>query len=95
MSLQTRWYEYDNSLQPPKQVGVYELGWQNGLIVYIGRGIVRDRIREHCRDSEKRFSVYRCRITNDRRRAEQIEKREQRKFKQRHGRLPTYNKRIG
>lgn len=95
MPLQMRWYEYDDPTQPPEQVGVYELGWQNGLIVYIGQGTVCDRIREHYRDSHKRFSVYRCRITNDRRRAEQIEKREQRKFKQYHDQLPTYNDRIG
>lgn len=95
MPLQTRWYNYDSPSQPPDRVGVYELGWRNGLIVYIGQGVVRERVREHNRDNKKRFSVYRCRIVGDRRRAKQIERREQRKFERRHGRLPTYNNRIG
>jgi hypothetical protein len=94
MPLQTRFHPYDPE-RPPEQVGVYELGWQNRLIVYIGQGIMRDRLREHARGSEKRFSVYRCWITNDRRRSKQIERREQRAFVRRHGRLPTYNDQIG
>jgi len=94
MPLQTRFYEFERS-RPPDVVGVYELGWSDGSIVYIGSGVICTRICEHQRDQNKRFSLYRCRITNDRRRARQIERREQRKFRKRHGRLPRFNHRIG
>jgi hypothetical protein len=94
MPLATRFWPY-RPHRPPDAVGVYELGWQNGLIVYIGYGVVRDRVQSHNRDDKKRFSVYRCIITNDRRKARRIEMREQKIFRTRYGRLPTYNERIG
>lgn len=94
MPLQTRFYEFERS-QPSDIVGVYELGWRDGSIAYIGSGVIRTRLWEHERDSDKRVSLYRCRIINDRRRARQIERREQRKFRQRHERLPRFNYQIG
>lgn len=94
MPLQTRFYAYEPS-RPPDVVGVYELGWRDGSVVYIGSGVIQTRLAVHERDPDKRFSLYRCQITNDRRRARQIERREQRKFQHRHGRLPRFNHRIG
>lgn len=95
MPLQTRFYSYEPS-RPPDAVGVYELAWGDNAIVYIGAsGSVRRRIQSHARDQEKHFHSYRVIITNDRRRAKQIERREQRRFLNRHGRLPIYNSRIG
>jgi len=94
MPLQTRFYEFERS-RPPDVVGVYELGWRDRSIVYIGSGVIRTRLCDHQRDPDKRFSLYRCRITNDRRRARQIERREQRKFYDHHNRLPRFNKQIG
>ncbi|WP_299332261.1 DUF7508 domain-containing protein [Haloplanus sp.] len=94
MPLQTRFYEFERS-RPPDVIGVYELGWRDGSVVYIGAGVIRARLCAHRRDPDKRFSVYRCQITNDRRRAGQMERREQRKFQRRHSRLPRFNNRVG
>ena len=94
MPLQTRFRKYEQT-RPPNAVGVYELAWADNAIVYIGAGVVRRRLQCHNRDPDKYFHSYRTIITNDRRRAQQIEKREQRKFFDRHGRLPKYNSRVG
>lgn len=83
----------------PDQIGVYELGWpaqtdSGYAIVYIGSGRIADRLYRHSR-SEKTWAVYRCEITNSTRRARQRERRAQRRFVDRHGRLPRFNDRIG
>ena len=77
----------------PDQVGVYELHY-GGNIIYIGYGVIQNRLRSHHRNGIP-FQRYRCKITNDRRRAQQIERRELRSFKHKRGRLPKYNERLG
>lgn len=93
MPLATRYYRYEPT-RPSAYVGCYELAWADS-IVYIGMGQIRDRLRVHHRDDEKSWNRYRCVVTNDRRRARQIERRELTAFRNRHGRLPKYNQRIG
>ena len=93
MPLQTRFYPYTPT-RPPTCVGCYELAWVEN-IVYIGMGRIDRRLRTHHRDDQKTWNRYRCIVTSDRRRAEQIERRELRKFRARHGRLPTYNQCVG
>ncbi len=83
----------------PDRVGVYELGWPGDtdsgyVVVYIGSGDVRRRLRRH-RRGEKTWAVYRCRLTGSRRRARQVERKHQRLFRSRHGRLPRFNSRVG
>jgi hypothetical protein len=78
----------------PSQVGVYELAWTNS-VRYVGSGTIRRRLQAHDRDDEKSWRRYRCLVTNDRRRAVQIERREQRRFRRRHGALPKYNEQVG
>lgn len=78
----------------PNQIGVYELWWSDN-VVYIGSGVIRDRLADHARNPEMNWQRYKCNITNDKRRAEQIERREQRQFEASHGRPPRYNERIG
>jgi hypothetical protein len=92
--LQTRFHRYEPD-RPPTVVGVYELAWGDYHVVYIGSGSIRRRLRCHRRDDEKRFHSYRCIRVCDRRRARQIERREQRAFRDRNGRLPAYNDRVG
>lgn len=98
MPIQQPFTEY-RTASPPNQIGLYELGrpanTETGYgIVYIGSGRLKRRLRDHDR-SDKSWFVYRCEITNCTRRARERERAELRKFKQRHGRLPTYNNRIG
>lgn len=92
MALSTPFVPYRPS-KPPAVVGVYELGW-SGAVVYVGMGSIRPRIRAHDRDPDKTFNQYRCLITNCRREARRIERRELERFRRRHGRLPKYNERI-
>lgn len=93
MALQSPFVPYQME-KPPRQVGVYELA-MGPYIVYIGSGRIWKRLRAHDRDEEKSWNRYRCLITNDRRRARQKERRELRRFLQRHDRLPKFNKQIG
>jgi hypothetical protein len=93
MPLQARFYPYEPG-RPPDCVGCYELAWGTN-IVYIGMGKIGRRLRVHRRDEEKSWNQYRCIVTNDRRRARQIERRELRKFRDRHDRLPKYNFQLG
>jgi hypothetical protein len=93
MPLPTRFYAYQPT-RPPSEVGVYELAWSDS-IVYIGMGQIACRLRTHYRDEKKTWHRYRCIVTNDRRRAGQIERRELRKYRNSHGQLPKYNHQIG
>lgn len=97
MPLSNPWTPWDPH-KPPSVVGVYELGHMTFgeiYLVYIGSGVINQRIRAHSRDDEKRFEYYRCVCTYDRRRARQRERAEQRRFRDDQERLPTYNSRIG
>jgi len=95
MGISSPFYTY-NSGDGPDQVGVYELGIFGGdVIVYIGSGSIRNRFLAHARDDEKHWQVYRCVTMNCRHRARQIERREQRRYVNRHDELPLYNDRIG
>lgn len=92
MPLATRFYPYEPT-RPPQKIGCYELAWGDA-IVYIGMGKIAARLRSHQRDQSKTWHRYRCRITSDRRRARQIERRELRAFRAQHGRLPKYNSQL-
>jgi hypothetical protein len=92
MPLATRFYSYEPA-RPPEKVGCYELAWTD-TVVYIGMGKIAARLQAHHRDSEKTWHRYRCRVTSDRRRARQIEKRELKLFLERYNRLPKYNKQM-
>lgn len=74
-------------------IGVYELG-RADHVLYIGSGRICDRLRSHERCEEKHFHQYRCLVTNDRRRAIQIERRELHRFEQSNERLPLYNEEV-
>lgn len=96
MPLSNSWAKWKPS-KPPDVVGVYELGkmtYGKIRVVYIGYGIISDRLKTHKR-SNKYFDFYRCLRVCDRRRARQIEKREQKNYIDEKGELPTYNERIG
>jgi hypothetical protein len=93
MGLSSPLYKY-NQGDGPDEVGVYELGYYS-CVVYIGSGTIRRRLLAHARDEEKTWATYRCLVTNDRRRARQIERREQRRYLERNNELPTYNSQIG
>lgn len=92
MPLATRWRTY-RPLRPPDVVGVYELGRGNHIL-YVGSGIIGQRLRQHLNNKKKEFQQYRCLTTRDRRRAVTIERREILAFRDTHDRLPKYNAEI-
>jgi len=79
-------YEYGDG---PDQIGVYELFYA-GNLVRIGSGRIRSRLKRH-HTGLPSFQRYRCKITNSKRRAIQIERRELTQFRADNGRLPKYN----
>ena len=92
MPLPTRFWPY-RPHRPPDVVGVYELGRANHVL-YVGAGIIRARVRAHARDDEMNFQQYRCVITNDRRRARQIERKMIFAYGKTDRELPPYNNEI-
>lgn len=93
MPLAKQWSTY-KELDIPNQVGVYELGWSKN-VVYIGKGDIANRIACHDRKEKVNFHQIRYEITNCRQRAGERERAELRNFKEKKGRLPKYNFRIG
>jgi hypothetical protein len=92
MPLPTRFWPYQ-SARPPDLVGCYELG-RGGYVLYVGSGRIRERVQCHARDQDKHFQQYRCLITNDRRRAKQIERQQLLTFGSTQDELPLYNSEI-
>lgn len=64
--LRGRKYTYDLG-DGKDQIGVYEL-WYAGSCVRIGSGRIQSRLRDHHYGNPS-FQQYRCRITNDKRKA--------------------------
>lgn len=93
MPLAKPWSTY-SSLNIPNQIGVYELGWAKN-IVYIGEGDIAKRIACHDAKEEVNFQQIRYEITNSKKRAEQRERAELRRFKQKNDQLPKHNFQIG
>lgn len=92
MPLAQGWATYRRG-KPPDAEGVYELAY-GGNLVYIGSGNIEGRIARHDDDPSMSFRKYRSKVTNNSRRAVQLERRELKNFQDNHGRLPKYNDRI-
>lgn len=79
--------------------GVYELGDADGEIIYVGHGVLRDRLLAHLRGenpcTHKLAEHYRIQKTGSKRRAEQRERAEMNWYAKRHdGNLPLCNRRT-
>jgi len=76
--------------------GVYELGDKDKNVIYIGQGILRDRMLAHKASNKtcvKKTQYYRVEKTGGKKRAEQRERAEMNKYERQNDVLPECNKR--
>lgn len=94
MPLPTKWSKYSpESLDRVDPVyGVYELGDENKNIIYIGQGILSERLSAHMK-TKGHARYFRFQKTGGKLRAEQRERAEMNAYLRRHDTLPRSNKR--
>jgi predicted GIY-YIG superfamily endonuclease len=93
-----KWEYYSNHFvgYDPDKLGVYELDDKDKNTVYYGSGNIKSRLLDHLNKREcpltryYRFELFTTEV-ECRRREEELLK----EYKQRHGKLPMYNERIG
>lgn len=100
MPLFKKWSDFkkDNVLRESDAFGVYELGDNEGNVLYIGEGRLRSRLNAHFLIGKlpiSRAAKYRYEITGVKERAEQRERSEIRAFHRIHESCPSYNRRLG
>jgi hypothetical protein len=98
MPLAVRWskFTYENLDRVDAVYGVYELGDKDRNIIYIGHGVLRDRLFAHKISDDpcfKKARYYRFEKTGSKESAEQKESAEINAYEQQHGELPECNKR--
>jgi len=99
MPIRKKWsvFSWDNVDRAPEEPGIYELGNLKGEIVYVGKaGNLRQRLSQHKNDPSKARSKYFRYATTalffdsplD------MERRHGEKYEEKHGRLPSKQKRL-
>jgi len=101
LPLPVKWSEftYEDIDRVDEVYGVYELGDKDGEVIYIGHGILRDRLLAHLRGenpcTHKLAQYYRIEKTGSKTRAEQRERVEMNWYAKKHdGYLPLCNRRT-
>ena len=98
MPLAIRWSKFtkENLDRVDPVYGVYELGDKNKNVIYIGQGILSERLWAHKtsdRPCFKKARYYRFQKTGGKERAEQRERAEMNVYEDQYGVLPECNKR--
>ena len=98
MPLAIKWSEFteENLSRVDPVYGVYELGDKNKNIIYIGQGVLSERLWAHWRSDNpclQKTKYYRFEKTGGKLRAEQRERAEMNAYEKRHGKLPECSKR--
>lgn len=94
-----RWSSFDEesvNVVPPNY-GVYELGNRLRNVIYIGSGILSERLNAHLRSRNpctQKSYYFRYERTDSEARARQRERALLRDYERTHGRLPLCNERI-
>lgn len=89
------WYNVEGV---PQVYGAYELADGNDYVIYIGSGILYDRLSAHKRSRNpclQQARKFRYEETKSKERAEQRERSLLREFERRYGCLPRCNERLG
>lgn len=101
MPLSIKWSDFtkENVSKEKDNYGIYELGDSVGDILYIGQGIIRNRLMSHFlnngQDPIPGSSKYRVEYTGGQRIAEQRERSELDTYYKKYGKYPKYNQRRG
>lgn len=100
MPIQAKWSDFtkENINKEKDNFGIYELGDTNGDILYIGRGIVRNRLMSHFlngNDPIPGTAKYRTEYTGSELRCIQREKAELDAYYKKYGKYPKYNQKRG
>ena len=100
MPIAKRWSRFDEKTleNVPSVYGVYELGNRLRNVIYIGSGILDERLRSHFRSRNPCFQkayYFRYEPTYGGERARSRERALLREYKRRYGELPLCNERIG
>ena len=98
MPLPVKWskFTYENLDSVNPVYGIYELGDKNKSIIYIGQGVLSERLWAHKTSNKpclKKTRYYRFEKTGGKERAEQRERAEMNKCERQYGVLPECNKR--
>lgn len=99
LPLPRKWskFSFENLAQVDNVYGIYELGNRLKKIIYIGRGLLLDRLFSHLIGSYRctaNASFFRMQKTGGSLRAEQRERSQLNAYHRKHGRLPKCNIRI-
>ena len=94
MSLPIKWSKFtrENLDKFDPVYGVYELGDESGDVIYIGQGVLSERLWSHVKN-KKKAHYFRCQKTGSKLRAEQRERAEINAYERKYSSLPVCNKR--
>ena len=98
MPLAIKWSEFteENLGRVDPVYGVYELGNKDKDVIYIGQGVLSERLWAHFNSDNpclQKAQYYRFEKTGSKLRAEQRERAEMNAYEKRHGTLPECNTR--
>ena len=93
-----KWWIYRKGLvkYDPDKLGVYELADESKNTVYYGSGKIKTRLLDHINKKECPLARnYRYELFNTEKECREREEELLEEYKRIHGKLPTYNERIG
>lgn len=98
MPLAVKWskFTYENLEKVDPVYGVYELGDKDKNVIYIGQGVLSERLWSHKTSDKtcfKKARYFRFEKTGGKKRAEQRERAEMNAYEDQYGVLPKCNKR--
>jgi len=93
-----RWWTYAKNIvaHDPDKLGVYELADKDKETVYYGSGKIKTRLLDHINKKECPLArYYRLELLGTEAKCRNREEELLKEYKRVHGKLPTYNERIG
>lgn len=94
----SQWWSYNKAMvgYDPDKLGVYELGDESQNTVYYGSGKIKTRLLDHLNKRECPLArYYRFELIPSTERCRDREEQLLSAYKQKYGKLPMYNEKIG